>query len=69
MNSREEGGAMVSNLNAAGDNLHAIIEELRRELITKAQYTPFTDPSIIELSQRLDHYVVLAQLRKKGNCN
>jgi hypothetical protein len=60
---------MVSNLNEAEDSLYAIIEELRRELITKAQYTTFTDPSIIELSQRLDHYVVLAQLKKKGNYN
>ncbi|ASR45436.1 Spo0E family sporulation regulatory protein-aspartic acid phosphatase [Paenibacillus kribbensis] len=60
---------MVSNLNEPGDSLHAIIEKLRRELISKAQYTSFTDPSIIELSQRLDHYVVLAQLKKKGNYN
>ncbi|MEC0184398.1 aspartyl-phosphate phosphatase Spo0E family protein [Paenibacillus peoriae] len=60
---------MVSNLNEAEDSLHAIIEKLRRELVTKAQYTAFTDPSILELSQRLDHYVVLAQLKKKGKYN
>ncbi|WP_226002606.1 aspartyl-phosphate phosphatase Spo0E family protein [Paenibacillus sp. BJ-4] len=58
---------MVSKLNAVGDGLHAIIEELRRELISKAQYATLTDPSIVELSQRLDHYVVLAQQKKKGN--
>ncbi|MGG1616185.1 Spo0E family sporulation regulatory protein-aspartic acid phosphatase [Paenibacillus sp. NRS-1782] len=56
---------MVSNLNAAGDGLLAIIEELRSELITKAQHEAFTDPSIVELSQRLDQYVVIAQQRKK----
>jgi hypothetical protein len=58
---------MVSNLNASRDGLLAIIEELRSELITKAQHAAFTDPSIVELSQRLDHYVVLAQQRKKRN--
>lgn len=32
----------------------------------KAEYMAFTDPSMVELSQRLDHYVVLAQLKKRA---
>lgn len=57
---------MVSNLNTDGDGLYAIIEQLRKELVAKAQYMAFTDPSMVELSQRLDHYVVLAQLKKRA---
>jgi|GEM_PF-7129063 len=42
------------------------IEHLRAELMHAADETNFNSEAVVELSQRLDHYIVLAQTQMLG---
>ncbi|WP_223067047.1 aspartyl-phosphate phosphatase Spo0E family protein [Paenibacillus caui] len=43
------------------EDLHDTIENLRRELVEVSSTSGFTSEIVLELSQRLDKYLVLAQ--------
>ncbi|WP_334074719.1 MULTISPECIES: aspartyl-phosphate phosphatase Spo0E family protein [Paenibacillus] len=45
------------------------IEHLRAELMHVADQTNFSSEAVVELSQRLDHYIVLAQTQMLGRIN
>lgn len=51
------------------DGLLNLIEKLRVELVVQAQHSALTDPYIIELSQRLDAYIVQAQQKYMSSSN
>lgn len=46
--------------------LNAMIESLRHELLKITEHKSFCDRDVVELSQRLDAYIVLAQRQKSG---
>ncbi|OWA36105.1 hypothetical protein B9G55_09610 [Saccharibacillus sp. O16] len=46
--------------------LNSTIEHLRHELLKITQHKSFCDRDVVELSQRLDAYIVLAQRQKSG---
>ncbi|WP_138494960.1 aspartyl-phosphate phosphatase Spo0E family protein [Paenibacillus pinistramenti] len=47
------------------EDLNCIIESLRRELVEVSATSGFTSDIVLELSQRLDKYIVLAQRQMK----
>ncbi|MDO3410154.1 aspartyl-phosphate phosphatase Spo0E family protein [Saccharibacillus sp. CPCC 101409] len=46
------------------DPLYMMIEHLRHELQKITEHKSFSDRDVVELSQRLDAYIVLAQRQK-----
>ncbi|ANS76905.1 hypothetical protein AWM70_21895 [Paenibacillus yonginensis] len=48
------------------EELNNIIENLRRELVEVSATSGFTSEIVLELSQRLDKYIVLAQKQMKN---
>lgn len=44
--------------------LYTMIEHLRHELLKITEHKSFCDRDVVELSQRLDAYIVLAQRQK-----
>ncbi|MCQ4088081.1 aspartyl-phosphate phosphatase Spo0E family protein [Saccharibacillus sp. JS10] len=44
--------------------LYSMIERLRQELLKITEHKSFCDRDVVELSQRLDTYIVLAQRQK-----
>lgn len=47
------------------EDLHNTIEQLRQELVQVSSTSGFTSEVVLELSQRLDKYIVLAQHQMK----
>ncbi|MEF2966180.1 aspartyl-phosphate phosphatase Spo0E family protein [Paenibacillus sp. M1] len=46
--------------------LTEMIERLRSELMVAAEDNSFNSEAVVELSQRLDHYIVMAQNQMLG---
>ena len=46
--------------------LYTMIEHLRHELLKITEHKSFCDRDVVELSQQLDAYIVLAQRQKLG---
>lgn len=49
-------------------DLTKIIESLRNQLVALVREQGFSSHAVIELSQHLDKYILVAQNRKKENC-
>ncbi|WP_068782802.1 aspartyl-phosphate phosphatase Spo0E family protein [Paenibacillus phocaensis] len=58
-------GASRTN-NKISSDLKATIEHLRLELMNAATQDNFSSGTILELSQRLDQYIVMAQSQMLG---
>lgn len=58
-------GASSTN-NKISKDLKATIEHLRLELMNAATQDNFSSGTILELSQRLDQYIVMAQSQMLG---
>lgn len=58
-------GASRTN-NKISNDLKATIEHLRLELMNAATQDNFSSGTILELSQRLDQYIVMAQSQMLG---
>lgn len=58
-------GARLNNRKVSND-LKATIEHLRLELMNAATQDNFSSGTVLELSQRLDRYIVLAQSQMLG---
>lgn len=58
-------GARRSN-NKISNDLKATIEHLRMELMNAATQDNFSSGAILEISQRLDQYIVMAQSQMLG---
>ncbi|MBW4838453.1 MAG: aspartyl-phosphate phosphatase Spo0E family protein [Paenibacillaceae bacterium] len=54
------------NNNKISNDLKATIEHLRLELMNAATQDNFSSGTILELSQRLDQYIVMAQSQMLG---
>ncbi|MFD1177431.1 aspartyl-phosphate phosphatase Spo0E family protein [Paenibacillus puldeungensis] len=65
MVSQSYGSTRRSN-NRISNDLKATIEHLRSELMSAATGNNFNSGTILELSQRLDQYIVLAQNQMLG---
>ncbi|EOS54771.1 MULTISPECIES: aspartyl-phosphate phosphatase Spo0E family protein [Paenibacillus] len=52
--------------NKISNDLKATIEHLRMELMNAATQDDFSSGTILELSQRLDQYIVMAQSQMLG---
>ncbi|GGA32625.1 aspartyl-phosphate phosphatase Spo0E family protein [Paenibacillus physcomitrellae] len=48
------------------EELNSIIESLRQELVEVSATSGFTSEIVLEISQRLDKYIVLAQKQMKN---
>lgn len=53
------------------EDLHDTIEQMRQELIDMSTISGFSSENVLELSQRLDKYIVLAQrqMRRDSHAN
>ncbi|AWB46785.1 aspartyl-phosphate phosphatase Spo0E family protein [Paenibacillus sp. CAA11] len=51
------------------EDLLATIERLRSELVALSADRSFSSDSVLELSQRLDKYIVLAQRQMRKACS
>ncbi|GGN93543.1 hypothetical protein GCM10010969_07410 [Saccharibacillus kuerlensis] len=55
---------MAYNSYRSEEPLYTMIEHLRHELLKITEHKSFCDRDVVELSQRLDAYIVLAQRQK-----
>lgn len=58
--------ALAYNSYRNEEPLYTMIERLRHELLKITEHKSFCDRDVVELSQRLDAYIVLAQRQKLG---
>jgi hypothetical protein len=56
----------VKPKNRIGEELNLIIESLRKELVEVSATSGFTSEIVLEISQRLDKYIVLAQRQMRS---
>lgn len=61
---RKKVTVLAYNAYRSEEPLYTMIEYLRQELLKITEHKSFCDRDVVELSQRLDAYIVLAQRQK-----